>query len=277
MKQSGFASRSVLRENDVCTNNTAKPLYDIACYMLNRWGDSENIFKEMMARFNLNYHPGYDIKELENQPLVDNPDIALIKKAIRILQKEVEELEKEILLIQVKEEKRQDVRRQPKVQKLSESVEEKKKDIAGFSNKLSQLPEKISIIEILKGKPMNRCDLEKKKLYDLMQFMAYNSRERLAELFRGCYDDSRDVKQVLDMITGRTGYIKLVGQTLIVVIDWIQNKKHREAAIRFCRLLNQKEVQLMGRIKFKLAFYVSNHPLQGSTPDPMTEATHNLT
>ncbi len=261
----------------IYTNNTTKPLYDIACYMLNRWGDSENIFKEMMARFNLNYHPGYDIKELENQPLVDNPDIALIKKAIRILQKEVEELEKEILLIRVKEEKRQDARRQPKVQKLSKSVEEKKKDIAGFSNKLSQLPEKISIIEILKGKPMNRCDLEKKKLYDLMQFMAYNSRERLAELFRGCYDDSRDVKQVLDMITGRAGYIKLVGQTLIVVLDWIQNKKHREAAARFCRLVNQKEVQLMGRIKFKLAFYVSNHPLQGSTPDPMSEAAHNLT
>jgi hypothetical protein len=36
-----------------------------------------------MARFNLNYHPGYDIKELENQPLIDNPDIALIKKGRR--------------------------------------------------------------------------------------------------------------------------------------------------------------------------------------------------
>jgi len=63
----------------IYTNNMDRPLYDIAFYMLNRWGDSENIFKEMMARFNLNYHPGYDIKELENQPMVDNPDIALVK------------------------------------------------------------------------------------------------------------------------------------------------------------------------------------------------------
>lgn len=261
----------------IYTSNTTRPLYDIAYYMLNRWGDSENIFKEMTARFNLNYHPGYDIKELENQPLVDNPDIALIKKAIRILQKEIDELEKEILLIQVKEEKRQDARRPPKIQKLIELIEEKKKDIAGFAEKLSQVPEKVSIVEILKGKPMNRCDLEKKKLYDLMQFMAYNSRERLVELFRECYDDSRDVKQVLDMITGRAGYIKLVGQTLIVVLDWIQNKKHRKAAVRFCRLLNQKEVQLIGRLRFKLAFYVSNYPLQGSVSDPTTEAVHNLT
>jgi hypothetical protein len=52
-------------------------------------------------------------------------------------------------------------------------------DIAGFEDKLSQLPVKISIIDLLKGRSMSRCDLEKKKLYDLMQFMAYNSRERL--------------------------------------------------------------------------------------------------
>lgn len=260
----------------IYTNNTTKPLYDIAYYMLNRWGDSENIFKEMMARFNLNYHPGYAIKELENQPLVDNPDIALIKKAIRILGKEVEDLGKEILLVQVKEEKRQDVRRQAKIFKLNESIEKKKKDIFGFTEKLFQLPEKVSILEILKGKPMSRCDLEKKKLYDLMQFMAYNSRERLVELFRDCYDDSRDVKQVLDMITSRAGYIKLVGQTLVVVLDWIQNKKHRDAAVRFCRLLNQKQIQLIGRLRFKLAFYVSNYPLHGSASDPMTKEVHNL-
>ena len=255
----------------IYTNNTAKPLYDIAYYMLNRWGDSENIFKEMMARFNLNYHPGYDIKELENQPLIDNPDIALIKKAIRILEKEAGQLEKDLLLIQLKEEKCPDARRQQKIEKLKNLLEEKAKDIAGYTEKLSQLPEKVSIIEILKGRPMSLCDLEKKKLYDLMQFMAYNSRERLVELFRECYDDRRDVKQVLDMITGRAGYIKLVGQTLMVVLDWIQNKKHQEAAVRFCRLLNQKGVQLMGRIKFKLAFYVSNYPMQGSPSNRTVE------
>ena len=89
-----------------------------------------------------------------------------------------------------------------------------------------------------------------------MQFMAYNSRERLVELFRDCYDDPRDVKQVLDMITRRAGYIKLFGQTLIVVLDWIENKKHRQAAERFCRLLNQERIRLTGRIKFKLSFHV---------------------
>jgi len=252
-------------------NNKDKPLSDIAYYMLNRWGDSENIFKEMMARFNLNYHPGYDVKELENQTLVDNPDITLIKKAIRILHKEIKELEKEILLTEAKQKQRPDKRRLLKIANCKTSIAEKKTDIIGFEDKLSELPEKVSIMDLLKGKPMSRCDLEKKKLYDLMQFIAYNSRERLVELFRDCYDDHRDVKPVLDMITSRAGYIKMFGETLIVVLDWIENKKHRKAAIQFCRLLNQKGIRMAGRLKLKLAFFVSKYPLHGSS------AMHNLT
>jgi hypothetical protein len=66
--------------------------------MLQRWGDSENFFKEMTARFNLNYHPGYDIEELEKQPLVENPDIFLIKKAIKTLKQELQEQQTEVLI-----------------------------------------------------------------------------------------------------------------------------------------------------------------------------------
>lgn len=258
----------------VYTNNKTKPSGDIAYYMLNRWGESENIFKEMMARFNLNYHPGYDIKELENQPLVDNPDIALIKKAIHMLKKEIEELEKEIILTEVKQAQRPDKRRLVKISNLRKSIAENNKDIVGFEDKLSRLPGKVSIVELLKGRSMSRCDLEKKKLYDLMQFMAYNSRERLVEIFRECYNDHRDVKPVLDMITHRAGHIKMFGKTLIVVLDWIENKKHREAAIKFCRLLNQKTITMVGRLKLNLAFYVSKFPQHGSAT--ALAAMHNL-
>ncbi|MFV9644458.1 MAG: hypothetical protein ACNYWU_01415 [Desulfobacterales bacterium] len=77
------------------------------------------------------------------------------------------------------------------------------------------------------------------------------------------------------MITRRAGYIKMFGETLIVVLDWIENKKHRQAAVRFCRRLNQTGIKLMGRLKLKLAFYVSQYPTHGSTATP--ETAHNLT
>ncbi len=266
----------VLKNVETCkriaiyTNNRTKPLYDIALYMLNRWGKSENVFKEMMARFNLDYHPGYDPKELENQPLVDNPDIPLIKQAVRKLKKDIAECEIKILVLEAKENKRRDIRRQKKIFTYHDEINEAKKDITGFENKLSELPDKVSILDLLDGKPMNRCDLEKKKLYDLMQFMAYNSREKLVEIFRDCYTDKRDVKKVLDRITTSPGNIKLCGQTLFVVLDWIENNIHREAAIKLCQKLNEKTVRMVGGLNLKLVFYISKHPKSGIKQYPCT-------
>jgi len=82
----------------IYTSDTEKAACDIGYYMLQRWGDSENFFKEMMARYNLNYHPGYDIEQLKAQPLVDNPEVAMINKAVKILGREIQELAKEILV-----------------------------------------------------------------------------------------------------------------------------------------------------------------------------------
>jgi len=143
-------------------------------------------------------------------------------------------------------------------------LEEKRNDIAQFEQKLGSLPDKVPITDLLRGKPMSRSDLEKKKLYDLMQFMAFHSRERLVEVFRNCYDDDRDIKKVLDMITTKGGYLKLVGQTLMVILDWIEYGKHREAAEHLCRLLNEKAIQMVGRLKLKLFFHVSTVPHHGS-------------
>ena len=247
----------------IFTNNTSKPLYDIAYYMLQRWGDSENFFKEMMARFNLNYHPGYDIKELKHQPLIENPDILLIKKAVRNLKKEIVDLQREILIAQGKLARRKDKRLDDKISNLRKEIGEKQNDIAQFQDKLSALPDKVSILDLLGGKAMSRADLEKKKLYDLMQFMAFHSRERLVEIFRDCYDDHRDIKPVLDMITTRAGYVKLVGQTLFVILDRIEKKKYRKAAEHFCHLLNQKMIKLQGRLNVKLSFHISRIPRYG--------------
>ena len=172
-----------------------------------------------MARFNLNYHPGYDIEKFENQPLVENPDITLTKKAISLLKKEVQEMKNDILLTEAKFMKCRDKHLINKLSKFRNSLKEKKIDITGFENKMATIPDKVSIMDLLKGKPMSRYDLEKKKLYDLMQFMAFHSRERLVEIFRNCYDDHRDIKKVLDMITIRAEYIKINGQTMGVILD----------------------------------------------------------
>ncbi|MCI0495373.1 hypothetical protein L0Z72_10240, partial [candidate division KSB1 bacterium] len=241
----------------IYSNNNQKSAGDIAYYMLNRWGDSENLYKELMAKFNLNYHPGYDIEELKEQPLVDNPDIAMIKEAIGILKNETDNLKNDIDAIQTRLSKRKDKRLDKKLIKLNQELAEKNEDILNFSEKLKTLPEKISIVELLQGKKMSRCDLEKKKLYDFMQLMVLHSYERLKEIFKTYYKDRRDIKQVLRMITKKSGFLKLTGDTLIVLLDKIELKKHRIAAEKLCRELNRMKLTLMGPVNMKLFFYVS--------------------
>jgi hypothetical protein len=241
----------------IYSNNKDKPASYLAYYMLNRWGDSENLYKELMSKFNLNYHPGYDIAELENQPLVDNPDIALIKEAIQILQQEIEQLLPNQQEVQNRLRQRTDKRLTNKLATIVKELEEKKQEQRNFEAKLQSLPEQVSIVELLKGKKMSRCDLEKKKLYDLMQFMVLHSYERLKDLFRPYYKDTRDIKPVLRMITNQAGYLKLIGDTLIVLLDRIDLNKHRLAAEQLCHQLNRMNIVLKGRVTMKLYFYIS--------------------
>ncbi len=91
--------------------------------------------------------------------------------------------------------------------------------------------------------------------YDLVSCLTFHSRERLVEIFRRCYDNLRDIKQILGMITRKSGYLQLIEETLVMILDRIDNQKHRVAADKFCRLLNQTGITLVGRLK--LSFHLT--------------------
>ena len=244
----------------IYTNHSSRPPSQIASYMLQRWGKSENLYKELMERFYLNYHPGYDIEVLEKQPLVDHPDIALYQRAQKTLKGELSQLRDAVELTEARIAKRPDKRLTKKKEALLREIDRAHTGLEEITQKRKNTPEKISILELLKGRPMSRCDLEKKKLYDLMQFLAYHARERLIEIFRDCYDDLRDIKPVLDRITTTPGYVKLFGKTLVVLLDWIEDRNHRSAAQELCRRLNQMAIRLPGSLGLRLYFRVSAFP-----------------
>ena len=183
--------------------------------------------------------------------------MALIKEAIHILQQEIDQLLTNQQDVQIRLSQRRDKRLTKKLSNIVKELEQKKHEQRNFEAKLQSLPEKVSIVELLKGKKMSRCDLEKKKLYDLMQFMVLHSYERLEDLFRTYYQDKRDIKPVLRMITNQAGYLKLIGDILIVLLDRIDLNKHRLAAQQLCHQLNQMNIELKGRVKMKLYFYIS--------------------
>jgi hypothetical protein len=248
----------------IYTSDPKNSAGDIAYYMLSRWGESENFFKEIMSLYNFNYHPGYDLRALEEQPLVDNPEVKTIRNTIKGIKQKIGKLVFEKQQTENKLKNRKDIRLDKKLDKLQKEIDEFNQELANFTVKLKEIPEKVPIIDLLHGKPMNRADLEKKKIYDVIQILAFHSREYLIQLFRSCYEDKRDVKQVLTKLTKLPGHVKLMGKTLIVLLDWIEDKKHRDAAVRFCHLINSMSPKLHGRMKFNLFFRVSSVPQSGA-------------
>ena len=246
----------------VFTCNKDRQSWEIAYFMLNRWGKSENFFKEITAIFSFNYHPGYAINEMEEQPLFDNPQASIIRSAIRALEKEIRILEGEIAISKLEYQENSKKRTASKIKRLEAKKGEKIEDKEGLEKQLEKLPDKVTL-ESLLDRPMSYCDLEKKRLYDLMQIIAYHARERLVDEFRHSYNRSQDLKQILDKITNKGGYVRLIGNTLVVLLDWIERRSHREAAESLCQRVNRLGITMQGRLSPRLHFAMAQSPLIG--------------
>lgn len=246
----------------VVTSNKDRSAWQIAYFMLNRWGKIENFFKEAMAIFNFDYQPGYAISEMQEQPLFDNPQVRIIKSAVKTIEKEIRRMEGEMAILQLEYQKKAKDKVMKKIKNIETQKQEKIEDKGGLEKRLEQLPAKVTL-ESLLDRPMSHCDLQKKRLYDLMQIIAYHARERLLEEFRQCYNRTQDVKQILDKITNKGGYLRLIGNTLVILLDWIERPAHRQAAENLCQRLNKLGVMTQGRLHFRLHFAVAHRPLVG--------------
>lgn len=244
----------------VLTSDTKRPGWEIGYFMLNRWGQSENFFKEIKSLFKFDYHPGYAIQEMEQQAMFDNPEVKVLKAAIKTLEKEIRVIEGERAIAQLEAQKQSDKKIENRIKKLDNQKNEKFTDLEGLKKKSEELPARVSL-EYLLDKPMSYCDLEKKRIYDLFQIIAYHCRERLVDTFKECYKRENDVKQIVDKIIHKGGHIRLAGSTLIVVLDWIERPAHREAAIKLCQKLNGMGIMTQGRLPLRLHFAISRRPL----------------
>jgi len=239
-------------------NDFQSPMQRLAEPMIRRWGAQENIFQKMMRRYNLNYHPGYYLEDLINQPLVNNPDIKKIKKAIKELELAIIK-DKSHLATRLLNLKRVNISvekyRNRQTKSLSK-IKDKQQQLDKLKRELETKPAQISIVELLAGKKMSHFDLEKKKIYDVIQIIAYNSEQMLLELFRKYYHDKRDIEQILDKIINHGGAIKLYNAKLYVLLDPIATPRYRLAAMELCQKINQMQPRTNDRFRFPIFFTV---------------------
>jgi hypothetical protein len=249
---------STNKKTALYTNDFKTSIEKLAEPMIQRWGAQENIFQKMMRRYNLNYHPGYYLEELINQPLVDNPKIKKLKKIINELELSIVK-QKSNLATRLLKLKRTNISvekyRQRQVKSLAK-IEEKQNEADKLKHKLQSLSPKISILEVLADKKMSQFDLEKKKIYDVIQIVAYNSEQMLLDLFKKHYHNKRDIEQILDKIINHGGCLKLYNGKLFVLLDPIATPRYRRAAVGLCQEINRMKSKTNDRFHFPIFFRV---------------------
>lgn len=250
------------KKTPLYSNDFDSAIETLAEPMVRRWSEQENIFQKMMRRYNLNYHPGYYIDELVTQPLVINPAIKSTKKEIKKLESRIKK-QKEQLATRMLNLKNKNVsveayeKRQRKALPKLQSLEQ---ELQSLKQKLQETPEHVSIVEFLSNQKLSACDLEKKKIYDVIQIVAYNAEQVLLEIFQKYYHDTRDVEQILDMIINYGGYIRLYDNTLYVIINYIDQLQYRRAATELCKALNAMGARTLDNFRFPIFFKVMTQP-----------------
>jgi len=246
------------KKSAIYTNDFESPKEQLAAPMARRWGAQENTFQKMRRRYNLNYHPGYYLDELIQQPLVTNPKVKELKKRIKALESALltekgklasRFLKLKTTQVSIEKYRQRQTKTIPKIKVLQSQLLDQQA-------KLAKLPPTISIVELLAGQKMSQFDLEKKKLYDVVQIVAYNAEQMLLSLFKKHYHNKRDVEQILDKIVHHGGLLKLHDGKLYVLLHPIATPRYRRAAKNLCDEINRLEPKTNDRFGFPVFFKV---------------------
>jgi len=244
--------RSPILTNDY--NSRAKEAVQI---MFARWGQ-ENFFKTMKERYHLDYFPGYDIEELENQPLVKNPKLLRAKRAKKKLKVELAKKRK-TLVTRFTAKKRNAVSLGEYKEKQALLINEMqilKQKIAQINQQMKKLPSRISALEVYSKKRFSICDFEKKRFFDLIKIVAHNIEQEMTKVFSSYYNRG-DCYQVMRMIPERTTEVKLINNdALLVKIKDLGTEWMNRLAQRFLTDINNLGGKTLDKFQLKLLFDV---------------------
>lgn len=244
--------RSPILTND--WNSRAKEAVQI---MFSRW-NQENFFKLMKERYHLDYFPGYDIEELENQPLVKNPKLLGAKRAKKKLQVELAKLRKKIVT-RFTAKKRNTIslgEYKERQATLINEMEILKQRIAQINREMKKLPSRVSTLEVYSKKRFSICDFEKKRFFDLIKIVAHNIEQEMTKVFSSYYT-RKDCYQVMRMIPERTTEVKLVNNdTLLVKIKDLGTDRMNQLARKFLTEINNLGGKTLDKFQLKLLFDV---------------------
>jgi hypothetical protein len=251
--QSGeHKQRAAIYTNGAAEEIGAPRIVELMCH---RWGE-ENAIKELLHKHLINYTPGYVIEELEEQPLVTNPQVTELKKQRAGLVNELNRLKIELaehVLKQPGDKRKTPPRSQAEV---LESIAVAESAILLTGQQLDRLPAEISFADAHDGEQLRRLDYEKKRFLDCIKVFVYNLKIQLCRMLLSHYDRQKELLPALAMIVERGGYVKLEGGRLRVTLRRFKDPEIDYAARHLCEDLNRLEPETLDRYGFPIHYEV---------------------
>ena len=213
----------------------------VIAILTNRW-KQENFFKTGKREYYLDYTPSYPVCQLNEQPMVKNPKRKELDKELQKLQKDYRKIQtkiaEKIINSETSDKPLSHLLNTKSYRKLSKQKETLEQQIEELIRKKSTEPIKVTYTET---KPHERVELglEEKYLFDDIKIAVYNMSEKLLDIFTECYDDSKDIYQILQMIIERGAKLQLIEGVLYVTINKMDRPKYQRAAEQLCCKLNE--------------------------------------
>jgi len=240
--------------------NDLRDKKEIAFLMINRWGQ-ENFFKLMKKDYHIDYHPGYDTKEIESAPLIKNPQYDRISKTIKKINALITKASAELgRKAQQSKLKHQTLSRlEEKNQRLINKIYSLKAQKKRWMKRRGDTPKKISLKEACLRQDLKELDLEKKAILDSVKITAYNLQRHLMQFINRSTgsnndDSSVDTYDIIKQITKRGARLKLSYNTLYVTIGYFNDKQIQKIAEKLCEYLNTLNPVTLDKFAFNIRY-----------------------
>lgn len=246
--------RSAIYTNGAQEEIGAERIVQLIC---GRWGE-ENAIKELLHKHLINYTPGYVLEDLDQQPLVTNPEITKLKQKRAGLVSELNRLKVE-LADQVLKKKDKKRKRRTSTRSRAEvlaSITVTESQILLIDQELDKLSPKIPFDEAHDGEKLLRLNHEKKRFLDGIKVFACNLRAEMGRMLLKHYDRKKELWPAVSMIVERGGYVKLKEGRLHITLRRFKDREIDYAARHLCEDLNRMSPTTLDRYHFPLCYQV---------------------
>lgn len=249
--------RTAIYTND--KESSAEELINLIC---TRWGQ-ENLHKALKANHYIDYFPGkglYDSDEVEEQPMVDNYEVRVLKQERAALVARLNKLKVSIA------DKILDSREKKEInwEEIKKEELEMMSDITGteaeitlINEKIDKLPKEIKFEEAHNGTKLYELDYEKKRFLDSIKIFSYHMQKQMCKLLLNYYDKKKEIWPAMRMIVNRGGNVRLEKGKLVVRLKRFSDPEIDYAARHLCEDLNKMTPVTLDRFQLPMRYEVA--------------------